>query len=209
MKFLFDLLPLIVFFVAFKWGNSNEDTAHSVVEHYLSGFISGGVVTPEQAPLILATAVGIIATILQIGYLLARGKKVDGMLWLSLIIIGLFGGATIYFHDDVFIKWKPTLIYWISAIALVVAHVFFKQNLMRRAMEAQVQLPEQVWRKLLYAWMTFLTIMGALNLFVAFVLYKGDTAAWVSFKAFGATGLFFAFIVGQTIFLAKHIKEDA
>lgn len=209
MKFLFDLLPIVLFFVAFKWGNSNPDTAHAFVEHYMSGFISGGVVTPEQSGLILATAIGIIATVLQIGYLLLRGKKVDGMLWLSLVIIGLFGGATIYFHDDAFIKWKPTLIYWISAIALLVSQVFFKKNLMRKAMEAQVQLPDMVWLKLLYAWGTFLTVMGALNLFVAFVLYKGDTAAWVSFKAFGATGLFFAFIVGQTIYLSRHIKEEA
>jgi intracellular septation protein len=209
MKFLFDLFPLILFFIAYKWGTANESAAHALVAQFLSGLVSGGVVAPAQAPLMLATAVGILATVLQIAYLLMRGKKVDAMLWVSLVIIGVFGGATIYFHDDNFIKWKPTLIYWLSGLALLIGHVFFKKNLMRKAMEAQVKLPEEVWKKLLYAWIAFFAAIGALNLLVAFVIYKGDTSAWVSFKAFGATGIFFAFIVCQTIFLSKHIKEDA
>jgi intracellular septation protein len=101
------------------------------------------------------------------------------------------------------------LIYWLSGLALLIAYVGFKKNLIRKTMEAQVQLPDAVWNQLLAAWIIFFGAIGALNLFVAFVLYKGDMAAWVSFKAFGATGIFFAFIVAQTLFLAKHIKEDA
>lgn len=209
MKFLFDMFPLLLFFGAYKWGSGHEEAAHALVAQHLSGFISGGVVAPAQAPLMLATVVGIAATVLQIAYLLARGKKVDGMLWLSLVVIGVFGGATIYFHDDTFIKWKPTLIYWLSGLALLVAQVFFKKNLLRKGMEAQISLPEPVWHKLSFAWIGFLAAMGALNLLVAFVLYKGDTGAWVSFKAFGATGLFFVFVVGQTLVLSKYIKEDA
>lgn len=209
MKFLFDMFPLILFFGAYKWGSGHEEAAHSVVAQYLSGLISGGVVAASQSPLILATAVGIAATVVQIGYLLARGKKVDGMLWLSLVVIGVFGGATIYFHDDTFIKWKPTLIYWLSGLALLIGQVGFKKNLLRKGMEAQIKLPEEVWLKLVFAWIGFLAAMGALNLFVAFVIYKGDTGAWVSFKAFGATGLFLVFVIGQTLFLSKYIKEDA
>lgn len=209
MKFLFDMFPLLLFFGAYKWGASHEAAAHALVQQYLSGFISGGVVAAAQAPLMLATAIGIVATALQIGYLLLRGKKVDGMLWLTLVIIGVFGGATIYFHDDTFIKWKPTLIYWLFGLALLVAQVFFKKNLLRKGMEAQITLPEPVWGKLAAAWIGFLAAMGALNLLVAFVLYKGDTGAWVSFKAFGATGLFFVFIIGQTLVLSKYMKEEA
>lgn len=209
MKFLFDMFPLILFFGAYKWGSGHEEAAHSVVAQYLSGLISGGVVAAAQSPLILATAVGIAATVVQIGYLLARGKKVDGMLWLSLVVIGVFGGATIYFHDDTFIKWKPTLIYWLSGLALLIGQVVFKKNLLRKGMEAQIKLPEEVWLKLVFAWIGFLAAMGALNLLVAFVIYKGDTGAWVSFKAFGATGLFLVFVIGQTLFLSKYIKEDA
>lgn len=209
MKFLFDLFPLIAFFAAFKLGGMYETATHDFVQQYLSGIVSGGVIQPEQAPWVLATLVGIIATACQVSYLLLRGRKVDGMLWLSLFIFVVFGGASIYLHDDFFLKWKPTLIYWLSGLALLVAHVGFKKNLIRKTMEAQVQLPDAVWNQLLAAWIIFFGAIGALNLFVAFVLYKGDMAAWVSFKAFGATGIFFAFIVAQTLFLSKHIKEDA
>ena len=209
MKFLFDLFPLIAFFAAFKLGGMYETATHDFVQRYLSGIVSGGVIQPEQAPWVLATLVGIIATACQVSYLLLRGRKVDGMLWLSLFIFVVFGGASIYLHDDFFLKWKPTLIYWLSGLALLIAHVGFKKNLIRKTMEAQVQLPDAVWNQLLAAWIIFFGAIGALNLFVAFVLYKGDMAAWVSFKAFGATGIFFAFIVAQTLFLAKHIKEDA
>ena len=209
MKFLFDLFPLIAFFAAFKLGGMYEAATHDFVQQYLSGFVSGGLIKADQAPWILATLVGIVATACQVSYLLLRGRKVDGMLWLSLFIFVVFGGASIYLHDDFFLKWKPTLIYWLSGLALLIAHVGFKKNLIRKTMEAQVQLPEAVWNQLLAAWIIFFGAIGALNLFVAFVLYKGDMAAWVSFKAFGATGIFFAFIVAQTLFLAKHIKEDA
>ncbi|MCC7702855.1 septation protein A [Janthinobacterium sp. GW460P] len=209
MKFLFDLFPLIAFFAAFKLGGMYEAATHDFVQQYLSGFVSGGLIKADQAPWILATLVGIIATACQVSYLLLRGRKVDGMLWLSLFIFVVFGGASIYLHDDFFLKWKPTLIYWLSGLALLIAHVVFKKNLIRKTMEAQVQLPDAVWNQLLAAWIIFFGAIGALNLFVAFVLYKGDMAAWVSFKAFGATGIFFAFIVAQTLFLAKHIKEDA
>jgi intracellular septation protein len=209
MKFLFDLFPLIAFFAAFKLGGMYEAATHDFVQQYLSGFVSGGLIKADQAPWILATLVGIVATACQVSYLLLRGRKVDGMLWLSLFIFVVFGGASIYLHDDFFLKWKPTLIYWLSGLALLIAHVGFKKNLIRKTMEAQVQLPDAVWNQLLAAWIIFFGAIGALNLFVAFVLYKGDMAAWVSFKAFGATGIFFAFIVVQTLFLAKHIKEDA
>ncbi|MDO8033313.1 septation protein A [Janthinobacterium sp. SUN128] len=209
MKFLFDLFPLIAFFAAFKLGGMYEAATHDFVQQYLSGFVSGGLIKADQAPWILATLVGIVATACQVSYLLLRGRKVDGMLWLSLFIFVVFGGASIYLHDDFFLKWKPTLIYWLSGLALLIAYVVFKKNLIRKTMEAQVQLPDAVWNQLLAAWIIFFGAIGALNLFVAFVLYKGDMAAWVSFKAFGATGIFFAFIVAQTLFLAKHIKEDA
>jgi intracellular septation protein len=208
MKFLFDLFPLIAFFAAFKLGGMYEAATHDFVQQYLSGFVSGGLIKADQAPWILATLVGIVATACQVSYLLLRGRKVDGMLWLSLFIFVVFGGASIYLHDDFFLKWKPTLIYWLSGLALLIA-TWASKNLIRKTMEAQVQLPDAVWNQLLAAWIIFFGAIGALNLFVAFVLYKGDMAAWVSFKAFGATGIFFAFIVAQTLFLAKHIKEDA
>jgi intracellular septation protein len=209
MKFLFDLFPVILFFVAYKLGNNNPEAAQSFVSHYLGAIVAGGTVTAEQAPIMLATALAIVATVLQIGYLLARKRKVDGMLWLSLGVIVVTGGATIYFHDENFIKWKPTILYWAFALALFVAQVGFRNNLMRKVMEAQIRLPEPVWNRVGYAWMLFFGAMGVLNLLMAFVVFKGDTGAWVSFKLFGFTGIFFVFIVVQTLLLGKHIQEDA
>jgi intracellular septation protein len=207
MKFLFDYLPLFLFFGVYKWAGGNEEAAHALVTQYLSGFVSGGVVAAAQAPIMLATLVGILATFMQVAYLLLRKHPVPGMLWLSLFIFVVFGGAGIYFHDDSFIKWKPTLIYWLFGLALVIGQVFFNKNLMRKTMEAQIKLPDAVWQKLLMAWVVFFAAIGALNLFVAFVLFKDDLSAWVSFKAFGTTGIFFVFIIAQTLFLSKYIQE--
>ncbi|GAB3452943.1 septation protein A [Massilia terrae] len=209
MKFLFDLFPVILFFLVYKLGEGHQEAAHAFATQYLGTLVSGGQLTAAQSPIMLATAVGIVATMLQIGYLLARGRKVDGMLWLSLGVIAVMGGATIYFHDENFIKWKPTILYWAFALALAVAQFGFRNNLMRKVMEANIQLPEAIWERVGYAWMGFLATMGALNLFVAFVLFRANTSAWVSFKLFGFTAIFFVFIFVQMLFLAKHMKEDA
>lgn len=209
MKFLFDLFPVILFFLVYKLGEGHQEAAHAFATQYLGSLVSGGQLTAAQSPIMLATAVGIIATVLQIGYLLVRGRKVDGMLWLSLGVIAVMGGATIYFHDENFIKWKPTILYWAFGLALAVAQLGFRNNLMRKVMEANIQLPEAVWDRVGYAWMGFLAAMGALNLFVAFVVFRADTSAWVSFKLFGFTAIFFVFIFVQMLFLSKHMKEDA
>jgi intracellular septation protein len=204
MKFLFDMFPVILFFGVFKWGESHTDAAQSMVGQYLSGLVSGGAVGPEQAPILLATAVAIIATIAQIGYLLLRGKKVDGMLWVSLAIIVVFGGATIYFHNEAFIKWKPTVLYWVFAIVLVGAQLLMNKNLIRLMMKAQIDLPDPIWTRLNMAWAAFFAAMGVINLYIAF---NFPTSTWVNFKLFGFMGLMIAFVVAQTMFLSKYIKD--
>ncbi len=204
MKFLFDLFPVILFFVVFKWGQNNPADAQSAIGQYLSAFVNGGQVLEAQAPILLATAVAILATFAQIGYLFIRRKKIDKMLWVSLVIITVFGGATIYFHNETFIKWKPTVLYWVFAAGLVVAQLGFRRNLIRAMMEKQVSLPDPVWNKLHLAWTAFFVAMGLVNLFVA---YNFDTDVWVNFKLFGFMGLMFAFIIAQSLFLSKYIKE--
>jgi intracellular septation protein len=204
MKFLFDMFPVILFFGVFKWGESHADAAQAMVGQYLSGLVSGGNVGPEQAPILLATAVAIIATIAQIGYLLVRGKKVDGMLWVSLAIIVVFGGATIYFHNEAFIKWKPTVLYWAFALALVGAQLVMNKNLIRLMMKAQIDLPDPVWTRLNMAWAAFFATMGVINLYIAF---NFPTSTWVNFKLFGFMGLMIAFVVAQTMYLSKYMKD--
>ncbi|SNS63140.1 intracellular septation protein [Noviherbaspirillum humi] len=205
MKFLFDLFPVILFFGVFKWGEGHREQALALVQQYLSGIVSGGTGSlAEQAPIMLATAVAIVATLAQILYLLLRGRRVDPMLWVSLVIITVFGGATIYFHNETFIKWKPTVLYWCFGVALLVSQALMGKNLIRLMMQKQVSLPNAVWQKLNVAWAAFFGFMGLVNLYVA---YNYTTAAWVNFKLFGFTGLMFAFVIGQSLFLSKYLKD--
>ena len=206
MKFLMDMFPVILFFGVFKWGEGHADSAQALVSQYLSGLVSGGSVGPEQAPILLATAVAIIATMAQIGYLLLRGRKVDGMLWVSLAIIVVFGGATIYFHNEAFIKWKPTVLYWVFAVVLMGAQILMGKNLIRLMMKAQIDLPDPIWNRVNMAWAAFFAAMGVVNLYVAF---NFSTSTWVNFKLFGFTGMMIVFVVAQTMFLSKYIKDPS
>lgn len=204
MKFLFDLFPVILFFGMFKWGEGNPEAAHGLAQQYLSGLVSGGNASVEQSPIMLATAVAIVATVAQILYLRLRGKKVENMLWLSLGIIAVFGGLTIYFHNETFIKWKPTVLYWCFGAALLASQTLFRKNLIRIMMEKQISLPDGIWHKLNLSWAAFFVAMGLVNLYVA---YSFSTASWVNFKLFGFTGLMLAFVIGQSLLLSKHVKD--
>ncbi len=205
MKFLFDFFPIFLFFIVFKWGESSPEAAQTLVKQTMSGLISGSEVSVLQAPIMLATAITIIATICQIGYLVIRRKKIDKMLWVSFVIVGAFGGATIYFHNDTFIKWKPTVLYWCFAIVSLVSQFLLKKNLIRSMMEEQVQLPDPVWLNLNFAWIGFFSLIGVLNLYFAF---NFPTAVWVNFKLFGVMGSMLVFVIAQSIYLSKYIKEE-
>ncbi|MDO8179352.1 MAG: septation protein A [Undibacterium sp.] len=205
MKFLFDIFPVILFFASYKWGERHVDAAQQIANQYLSGLISGNSLNAEQAPILLATALTIIASIAQISYLLLSKKKVDAMLWISFIIIAVFGSATIYFHSDTFIKWKPTVLYWCYAAAFLLGQYVFKKNLLKAAMGSQLTMPETVWAKLSLAWIAYFIFMGILNLYVAF--YGGfDQSTWVSFKLY-SIGAVPVFVILQSIFISKYIQE--
>lgn len=176
MKFLFDLFPVILFFAAYKF-----------------------------AGIYVATGVAIAATFAQIGWVRFRHGKVDKMLWISLGLIVVFGGATLLLRDPTFIKWKPTILYWIFASVLLGSALLFRKNLIRAMLEAQVALPEPLWTRLNLAWAAFFAAMGGLNLYVAYGYSEAD---WVNFKLFGGMGLMLAFIVAQGLVLAKYIQED-
>lgn len=205
MKFIFDLFPVILFFGAFKWGEAHAGTAQTFVSHYLSALVSGGTVTPAQAPILLATAVAIVATLAQVGWLLMRRKHVDGMLWMSLAIIVIFGGATIYFHDENFIKWKPTVLYWFFGLTLLGTNALAGKNLMRSMMGKQIALPDAIWNRLNLAWSVFFLVLGCVNLYVAFHF---STEVWVNFKLFGFMGLMVLFIIGQSLVLSRHMEDQ-
>ncbi|MFM7761241.1 MAG: inner membrane-spanning protein YciB, partial [Burkholderiaceae bacterium] len=108
MRLLFDLFPVILFISVFKFAGAQPEAAQAFASQYLSFLVVDGAISAQQAPILLATAVAILATLAQVVWLLLRRRHVDTMLWVSLVIIVVFGGATIYFHDELFIKWKPT-----------------------------------------------------------------------------------------------------
>jgi intracellular septation protein len=204
MKFLFDLFPIILFFGVFKWGEGHREAAQALMQQFLSGVISGSGAGADQAPIMLATAVAIVATIGQVLYQLATKKKVDTMLWISFAIITVFGGATIYFHNETFIKWKPTVLYWVFGAAILISQVMLGKNLIRLIMEKQISLPDSIWQRLSLAWAAFFSALGLLNLYVA---YNFSTGTWATFKVFGTTAIMFAFVIAQSLFLSKYIKD--
>ncbi|HXX11646.1 MAG TPA: septation protein A [Burkholderiales bacterium] len=205
MKVLFDLLPVIFFFIAYTGAKHAPDSAASVVSSLLSGLGMNATVDAEQAPLLLATAVAIVATFAQVGWLLVRRRKVDNMLWISLAIIVVLGGATLALRDPTFIKWKPTVLYWTFAAVLLGASLFLKKNLIRTMMQGQLSLPDAIWTRLNLSWVAFFVLMGVINLYVA---YNYSESTWVSFKLFGGIGLMIAFVVVQGLMLSRFLESE-
>ena len=175
MKLLFDLFPVLLFFITFK----------------LQGIFA-------------ATAVAIGATVAQIIWTKYRHGKVDTMLWANFAIIGVFGGATLLLHDETFIKWKPTVLYWLFSVVLLLSSILFNKNLIRLMLQEKIALPLHAWQRLNLSWSLFFAVLGFINLYVAF---NYTTDEWVNFKLFGFTTLMVVFILGQGVWLAKYIDE--
>jgi intracellular septation protein len=176
MHFLVEYFPLILFFVAFK-----------------------------VADIYVATAVAIVASIAQIVYFRVRRGKVAPMHWMSLGIIVVFGGATLLLHDETFIKWKPTVLYWLFAMVLLVGRVVFRRNLIA-ALLPDLVLPEPLWGRITWAWVAFLAAMGGANLYIA---ANFTTDVWVNFKIWGGMGLFMLAAVGTVASVARYLPEKS
>jgi intracellular septation protein len=176
MKLLADFFPIILFFAAFKF-----------------------------AGIYVATGVAIAATVAQIAWLRYTRGKVEPIQWVSLAIIVAFGGATIALHDETFIKWKPTILYWVMGATLAAGQLVLRKNLLKSVMGSQLELPEAAWRAMTWSWISFFALMGAINLWVAFHF---DTNTWVNYKLFGGMGLMVVFVLGQAVYLSKHMKTE-
>ncbi|GAB2915965.1 septation protein A [Paralcaligenes sp. KSB-10] len=177
-KFLFDLFPLILFFLAFKF-----------------------------ADIFTATAVAIAAGIAQFIWLKVTGKTIEATHWINLSVILVFGGATLFFHNDVFIRWKPTVLYWLFGGILLVGKWVFKRNLIRKVLGTQIDMPEAIWDRLNLSWAGFFAASGALNLYVAFS-GRFTESQWVNFKVFGLMALLLVFVIAQSLWLSRYMKEE-
>lgn len=174
MKLFVDFFPILLFFITYK---------------YYGVFI--------------ATAVAMGVSTLQIIYTLIKFRRVETLHLITFVLLLILGGATLFLHNEIFIKWKPTAVYWVFGLILAYGQLVWKQPLIRKLLQGSMDLPDKIWNKLNKTWIIFFAAMGALNLYVA---YNFDTNTWVNFKLFGMFGITLVFALLQSMYLTKHIR---
>lgn len=177
MKLLFDFLPILLFFIAYKW-----------------------------ADIYVATGVLIVVTLTQVGWTWLRQRRVEKLPLVTAGLVLIFGGATLIFHDPIFVKWKPTVVNWLFSLTFIGSCFIGQKTVLARMMGSQLELPAPVWVKLTFAWAVFFFTLGVVNLYVAFTF---DENTWVNFKLFGMLGLTLVFVLVQAAYMSRHIKNDA
>lgn len=176
MHAIFEYLPLVIFFVFYKFGD-----------------------------LYWATGSLIVTSALQILYYVIKKQPIPKRNWIFFALIAVFGGLTIFFHDDAFIKWKVTIINALFAIALIVSNSFFNKNLIKELMGESLPLPDEIWGKLNLAWAIFFLVCAILNIYIA---YNFSLETWVNFKVFGLMGLTFTFAISTVFALYKYLPQE-
>ena len=184
MKLLFDFFPLVLFFGAYK-----------LFDIYV------------------ATLVAMAASLAQVVFIRIRHQRFETTHLVTLFVILLFGGMTLIFQDDMFIKWKPTIVNWIFAIVVLGSQFIGKRTVLERLLGGQMQMPARIWKKVNVSWGLFFLVSGLLNLYVAFYFRTHlDEAArtdfWVNFKVFGLLGLTLAFSIIQMMIVARYISTE-
>lgn len=179
MTFLYELLPVFLFFLAFKFYG-----------------------------IYAATIVGIASTFIQVIITRLWMKTWDKKQLITFAIFVLFGGMTLYFHNPIFVKWKPTVVFWIFSLAILITHFFTSKPLIQRLMEGALQekgeIPAQAWRRLNLAWAMFFLMMGFVNIYIA---YQFSNDAWVNFKFYGITAALFVFSIAQALCLSRYMTD--
>jgi intracellular septation protein len=176
MKFLFDFFPILLFFFAYKFYG-----------------------------IFIATGVAIGATVAQVAWGWFRHRKVQRMQLVTLAMIVVFGGATLLLKDEIFIKWKPSVINWLFGLVFLGSQFIGEQPMVQRMMGANLSLPKLIWSRLNLMWAVFFILLGSANLFV---MYNFDTNTWVNFKLFGMFGLMLLFVFAQAIYLSRYVTEE-
>lgn len=177
MKQFLDFIPLVVFFAVYQY----------------------------TSDIVVATGTLVIVTTLQVALMWLRFRKVEKVHLITLAVVLVFGGLTVFLRDDTFIMWKPTIVNWLFAVVLIGSHLFAGKNLIRRMLESSMKLPEAIWARLNVAWALFFAATGVLNLYVAF---NFSQETWVNFKVFGLLGLTLGFAFIQILMLSRHLKDE-
>ncbi len=185
LKFFYDFLPVIIFYIVYKL----------------------------TANIYHATLAIIIATGIQVAVQWAKHKKLENTHKINLGLILVLGGMTLFFQDDTFIKWKPTIINWLFALVLIGSQFIGEKNIIQRMLGKSISLPQPVWIRLNLMWASFFLFSGLLNIYVAFfyglnLTLEERTDIWVNFKLYGLLGLTILFIILQTLYLQRHIIND-
>ncbi|MDR1057355.1 MAG: septation protein A [Coxiellaceae bacterium] len=176
MKLLFDFLPMVLFFISYK----------------LYGIY-------------IATIVIVIASLLQTGIFWLKHRRIEFIHMITLVLVLILGAATLLSHNEMFIKWKPTAIYWVFALLFLGSQMIGNKLLVERLMGSKITLPKNVWKQLNLSWVIFFVLMGGINLYVA---YYFNTDIWVNFKLFGALGGTVIFGILQSLYMAKYLKNQ-
>lgn len=203
MKFLFDLFPVLLFFLSYNAAKQHPEQAHQLATQFLGGLTSTQGVAVSMAPILIATALAVLASVGQMIYLTLRKKKIELTLWVSFIIVTVFGGLTIYLQNDTFVKLKVTIIYWLFAGGFLFSHYLLKKNFLRLTMGQEISMPDAAWASLNWIWVSYFALMGAANLYVAL---NFEQSTWVSYKFYSLFTLP-VFLVAQSLFLYKYLKE--
>ena len=205
MKIIFDVLPLIFFFATYKFAGSMPDQGAAFATHWLGALVQGGVVGSTEAPALLSTVVVLVATLVQVTWMKVTGRKIDLMLWVGLALIVVFGGLTVWFHNQMFIMWKPSITYWLLGLVFWGSQTFFHRNIPRATLRsADIELPDTVAQRLNFAYVAVFALLGLMNLWVVYFMRD----YWVVFHTFVSTGLLFVFMIGQGVYLHKHIDPQ-
>ena len=176
MKLLYDYFPIICFFIAYK----------------LYGIF-------------VATAVTMLASALQISVYWLIHKRFEKVHLITLAFILILGGATLIFHNAIFIQWKPSVIYWIIGLLLIFSHIIGKKPIIHRLLGDKIELPKKIWDRINFSWGLFFIVLGFMNIYV---VYHYSTDTWVNFKLFGTLGLTLLFGAIQVIYLSRYVKEE-
>lgn len=204
MKWLVDLIPLLGFFITYRVSAHHAEASAQWATRHFGPWVQGSVVLPSIAPVLLATLVVIVLTLLQVAVMLLRRQRISPVVWLSTTLLVGLGGATVWLQSEAFIKWKPTLLYGLMALAMAGSLLVWRRNPLTWLLSAHLQVPPKVWAGMAWAWVVFFLALATLNLWVAQTF---DTDTWVTFKLVGLTVLPVAFSVLMLLAVQRWVTE--